>query len=312
MDNAALEVGRPRDRADLQSAPAEDWFIDPASPLWKVFANPFVLVFGLMRDGMLNCLDPDFTIAFVEHDIGMVRPDIRIQRIARFFTHAIYGTKTEAANFARPVMKAHIRVTGFNPVTGEDYHADSERSLLMCHVILWMSVAKMYEEYVGPLTDRERDDFMRDAAKLGALIGVPQTLLTWKQAEEYWDSLRPSLSMGPSGRMLVRPFTVGKLWPGNPAEANLPEHLSKAVQSVLAPILRMEADLAWATIDRVDSRMLGLERGPVLRSAILVRLMGKGTAKVMGIPIVRDRIEVWLSPGVHKTLVRARLASSHG
>lgn len=308
MDNAALDEAPTR--SDLQEAPAEDWFIDPASPLWKVFANPFVLVFGLMRDGMLNCLDPDFTIAFVEHDIGMVRPDIRIQRIARFFTHAVYGTKTEAANFARPVLNAHSRVTGFNPVTGEDYHADSERSLLMCHVILWMSVAKMYEEYVGPLTDQERDDFMRDAAKLGALIAVPQTLLTWKQAEDYWDSLRPSLSMGPSGKMLVRPFTVGKLWPGATEEL-LPTPLAPAAGLFLAPILRMVADTAWATIDRVDSRMLGLERGPVLRSAILVRLMGKGIAQIMGIPTVRDRIEVWLGPGVHKTLVRARRVSSH-
>lgn len=290
----------------------EDWFLGPQSPMWKMFANPFVTIFGLERDGMLNILDPHFTVAFVEHDIGMTRPDIRIQRIARFFTHAIYGTKTEAVNFSRAVTNAHERVRGFDPVTGTDYYAAAERSLLICHAILWMSVAKMYEEYIAPLTAQERDDFTRDAAKLGALIGVPETLLTWAQMEEYWESLRPSLSISPSGRMLVRPFTVGKLWPGNPAETLLPRPLYVALRPVLGMALRMYADLAWATIDRVDSRMLGLERGPVLRSPALVRWMGKGVARLMGTPALRDRIERFLGPGIHKTAVRARAVMEGG
>ncbi|WP_413784733.1 oxygenase MpaB family protein [Mycolicibacterium llatzerense] len=142
------------------------------------------------------------------------------------------------------------------------------------------------------------------AAKLGALIGVPETLLTWAQMEEYWESLRPSLSISPSGRMLVRTFTVGKLWPGNPAEAHLPKPLYKALSPILGVLLRIYTDLAWATIDRVDARMLGLERGPVLRSPALVRLMGKGVARLMGTPEIRDKIERSLGPGIHKTAAR--------
>jgi len=256
-----------------------------------------------MRDGILNALFPHFAIGFLEHDIALDDPLRRMRNIGRWFGLAVWGTREEAAKASRTVRNAHKKVRGFDPVTGRNYDATDPDGLLLGHVILWMSLITIRDAYVAPITASQRDRALEEAATVGELIGVParRIPLTWAECEAYWEARKPEMCVGRSGRRLLRPFTAGSLPEGGFAAA-----LPAPVRLAAPPFVRMAADMALCTMDDDELMMVGLERGPELRSARLVKLYGRAIARVMGTPPVRARIEQQLGDRYQSTLARAR------
>jgi uncharacterized protein (DUF2236 family) len=217
-----------------------------------------ILLLGGGRALLMQLAHPLVAAGVDEHSDFRTHPIRRLRRTVHMTMAIIFGDRETALAAARGVNHVHTRVRG------SGYRALDPDLLIWVHATLVDSALVTYETFVGPLTERERDDFYKESKLVGELLGIPRDRFpeTRRDFDAYMEAMMVS---GPVqvderakelGRLVLRPAL--RLLPGPvmiPFEVVtaglLPETLRTQYGLVWGPGQRRAFKLAVKTVPRL-------------------------------------------------------------
>jgi uncharacterized protein (DUF2236 family) len=227
---------------------------------------------GWGRAILLQLAHPLIAAGVYEHSAFRANARIaatRLHATIRAMLALTFGTDAERESALHAIRTIHQRVQGTLPhsvgpfVAGTPYSAEDPALVLWVHLTLLESVPLVYDRFVGPLTERDRDDYCDEASWVAVALGaraddVPRTWAgALAQLECGYASGR--IVVGPQARELAHAVlspTLGRLFP----PASWFNRLVTA--GLLPPRVREQYGLPWD-----ERRQRALDRAiPLVRA----------------------------------------------
>jgi uncharacterized protein (DUF2236 family) len=204
-----------------------------------------ILFLGGGRALLMQLAHPKVAAGVDEHSDFRAHPIRRLRRTIRMTMAIVFGDRETALRAARTVNQVHLRVKG------KGYRAMDPDLLLWVHATLADTAVVTYEAFVGPLTEREREEFYQEFKLLGELLGIPRDRFpnTMPDFQAYMEAM---MTTGPVhvdqrakdlARLVLRPSL--RLLPG---PAMIPFEVVTA--GLLPATLRTQYGLAWGAGQR--------------------------------------------------------------
>ncbi|MCW5805255.1 MAG: DUF2236 domain-containing protein [Deltaproteobacteria bacterium] len=192
--------------------------LGPRSYGWRL-GGDVGLFLGGGRAGLLQLAHPMVAYAIDHH--SATRADV-VGRFQRTFAHVfamIFGNLEEAFAAARRVHAIHARIHGEireavgGWPAGTRYHANDPEALRWVHATLVDTTLLVRARIDGPVAPGDRDGYVADMNRFGALFGIPRALLPASAAEHdaYMRQMFASdrIAVAPCAREMAR-FLVGR------------------------------------------------------------------------------------------------------
>src|SRR2546427_662190 len=218
---------------------------DPAVPVsWRLNAERLVLL-GWARAMLLQFAPPLVAQGVADHSrfrAGRLSAARRLRHTVRAMLALSFGSAAECEAALSGIRAIHRRVNGSLPravgpfAAGTRYSAEDPELVVWVHLTLLESIPLVYELFIEPLSDAQRDTFCREAAWLAHALGVPEGM-----APLSWNGLRQDLArtyasgrivVGPTARDLaaavLNPLALGASCRGEPARSSVSNTLPVA------------------------------------------------------------------------------------
>ena len=204
----------------------------------------------------------------------------RLHATVRAMLALTFGTDAERQHALYGIQQIHRRVRGHLPTAvgacaaGTAYSAEDPALVLWVHLTLLESVPLVYELFVAPVTDAERDEYCAGAAWVALALGaraadVPRT---WRdmQAAMARTYASGAIAVGPQARELAQVVLAPKIGTFIPPAAWLNRLVTVGL---LPPHIREQYGLVWdarrqRALDRVIPTVRALRHRLPLRLAI--------------------------------------------
>jgi uncharacterized protein (DUF2236 family) len=178
----------------------------PGSPVWRVSRHSVVFL-GAGRAALLQLAHPWVAQAVADHSIAAKDP---VRRLRRTFAHVfamVFGSVDQALGSARQVFRAHTAIAGrlrrdVGPfAAGSPYRALEVEAAHWVHATLADTAVRIYELAVAPLSCAEKDAYLRESARFGALLGIPEERMepSWSAFSAYNQRMWASDVLDPAG-----------------------------------------------------------------------------------------------------------------
>lgn len=199
-------------RQTLRQAEDEGHF-GPSSAIWRIHREA-VSGLGLLRALLMELAHPWVAQGVVEHSTFQQQPTERLLAITEASLLLVFGSRSQADRVAARIRGVHARIRG---VLAEDvgkwrrgtpYRADDPEALLW----VWMTVVDttlcVHRYCFGPLEEAAERAYLRDAGRLGTMLGIPPELLPTERRAldaltDRWLS-DGTLAVGTQARALAR------------------------------------------------------------------------------------------------------------
>lgn len=167
----------------------------PESAYWRIGRESVLFLAG-GRAALLQLAHPYVAYGVDQHSKTKTDPGGRFERTFRYVFRMVFGDRDKALAAARRVYAVHRRITGSIPTAagafpaGHRYEANQVDALVWVLATLVDGALVGYERFVGPLTEAERDQYVREAKRFGLLFGIPESALPNDHAEfrRFWDA----------------------------------------------------------------------------------------------------------------------------
>lgn len=159
-----------------------DGYFSPESAVWRI-AREAVLMLGGGYALLMQAAHPLVAAGIVAHSDFRRKPWHRLAGTMNAIYTVVYGTKAEADRAAARVRSLHAGVRGSIPErlgpypAGTPYSAGDPGLLLWVHSTLVDTAFVMYETFVRPLAEEEREGFWEDMKLVACLFGTPASVL---------------------------------------------------------------------------------------------------------------------------------------
>jgi len=163
----------------------------PESMMWRINRELAVLLAGPAA-AVLQVAHPMVAEGVALHSRFRVDAVGRLSRtLAAVYTVA-FGTSAEVAWVREAVARKH------HAVRGPGYSAFDPGAQLWVLATLIMASVTMYERFVGPLTDAERNRFLEENRSFGRIFGVDPGLIwaDWPALLAYWEAVLRNSDFG--------------------------------------------------------------------------------------------------------------------
>ncbi|MEY9913057.1 uncharacterized protein (DUF2236 family) [Catenulispora sp. MAP12-49] len=186
---------------------------------------------GAGRAILLQVAHPKVAQGVSEHSRFTENPLKRLRGTLDFIYGTTLGTSEESARVASVVNRIHTYVTGAG------YSANDPDLQLWVAATLYKSAVQMYELTLGPMPAAMQEEFCRESALYGTLLGCPEDMWPSSVAEfeKYWDGALAALVVSDDAKRICHdllysravPFYLRPLLPVNRLITTglLPEHL---------------------------------------------------------------------------------------
>ncbi|MEU6659994.1 oxygenase MpaB family protein [Streptomyces sp. NPDC046821] len=244
----------PRNRALIHDTPGPRWF-GPDRPIRTVHGDASMFIGGISAL-LLQSLHPLAMAAVSAHSGFRGDPWGRLQRTSTFLAMTTYGPADGAQQACDKVRGIHARVRGVT-AEGERYRAADPHLLGWVHIAEVDSFLRAHQRYgARPLTRYQYDEYVGDAARVAAALGVLDPPTNCAELTARFASYRSELRATPEARAAARFLLFN---PPVPLVARLPYSVLAAnAVSLLPPWAAAELRLPRvALIDTVAVRPLG-------------------------------------------------------
>jgi uncharacterized protein (DUF2236 family) len=189
---------------------------DATAPVsWRLNAERLVLL-GWARAMLLQFAHPLVAQGVADHSTfrtGGLSAARRLHHTVRAMLSLSFGSPAERDAALAGIKAIHRRVNGSLPRTvgpftaGTRYSAEDPELVGWVHLTLLDSIPLVYELFIEPISEADRDTFCREAAWLAHALGVPDgmTPLSWSGVREALDRTYTSgrIVVGPTARDLA-------------------------------------------------------------------------------------------------------------
>lgn len=275
----SLVAPLPTDDAELLERAGFDPRTDPEAGLFPAdcwlrrISGEQAVLFGGGRALLLEIAHPLIAVGVAEHSNFRADPFGRLRRTLDAMSAIAFGSRRRALAAARSVERAHHGVRGrldvdAGPFPSGTRYDGRDRDLMGW---VWATLADtalvVYERFVEPLDEGDRDSYLADHARLARLLGVPADWLPESHAafRRYFDAMLEgeTLTVTPTARDIARCVLEPPV--RGPATATL-----RGMTAALLPDrLRAEFGLRWdekraakteALVDSIRKLRTGTER----------------------------------------------------
>jgi len=242
-------------RTHAQRLAARDGYFSPESVIRRLGNSPVTPLLGGGAAVLLQVAHPLVACGVVDHS-GYER-DLwrRLVGTMRALYLIAFGDRNEAERAGAVVQAVHARVHGttttelgpFPP--GTSYAASDPELMLWVHATIVHSSLAAYEQFVQPLSQAEREQYLREMNQVAELFGTPARVLplTYREFRAYFDAQLAghSITVTSPARdvasvILATPFS-------RPLRILAPAHRLATVR-ILPPRLRDEYGLRWTAL----------------------------------------------------------------
>lgn len=150
-------------------------FFKPNTPFWNVNREWLTVLSG-PRAVLLELAHPKIAQGVAAHSDYKHHPFKRLRNTLRTMNLLIYGTEAQAQIALRHYHKCHRRVHGELP-DGTPYDAHDPFLRLWVLATLIDSALLGYDQFVQPLTLRDKESYYADCHTLATLLGLPSALM---------------------------------------------------------------------------------------------------------------------------------------
>ena len=137
------------------------------SVLRRIFREN-VLLLGGGRALLLQLAHPSVALGVAQHSSFETDPFARLRRTLTVVNDIVFGDDDTADRAAEGLRRVHDRVTGAG------YAANDPELLLWVHATLLDTGLRIYNGFVAPLSDADRERAYLDAVTLAEVFGVPR------------------------------------------------------------------------------------------------------------------------------------------
>lgn len=277
----STSVDRPQfervlDRLQSEVADPRAGLFGPGSMTWKVNRHA-ILGLGGGRALLLQTAHPWVAHAVEQHSRFREDPHGRGERTFKAVGAMIFGDLDMALRAARRVHAVHGRVKGEMAVPvgafaqGTRYDANQVEGLLWVFATLWETSALVYEMFVAPLNDEEKNAYYEEGKRFAACFGIPDEALPedWSAFlaynERMWNSLE--LEVDSVSAEIARSV----LKPPQPALAPLMEWFTILTAGLMPPRIRHQYRFPFGRLERAvfDASVRAIQLGFPLAPAYI-------------------------------------------
>lgn len=246
-------------RIDFTSPPGEPALLPPDSVQWRVYKNQIALGIGGIAAVLLEFAEPRIRSGVWDHSTYKADPIGRSRRTGLVAMLACYGPASKAREVIGMVNRMHGKVVGETPA-GEKYRALDPVLLDWVAATASYGFLTAYDRFVSPLSQAEKDRFMRDSEAIGREFGARHTPGSITEFMAMMDDLEPRFEPHPIIIEFLSIIESGRAAP------SIPRFLHRAVARAAVSLLP----------DWLQDR-LGLREGYRLRTMdrIALRLAGR-------------------------------------
>jgi uncharacterized protein (DUF2236 family) len=216
-----------------------------------------VALVGWLRALLLQIAHPLIAAGVADHSTFRASSAAkfgRLQQTIDTMLRITFGTVHEREQAIEGIRTIHRRVHGTLAVAcgvfpaGTPYSAQDPTLLLWVHATLVESVVLTFEQIVGPLTPRERDEYCADSADVAIELGAEP-----EATPRSWDALRAYLAeryasgeivVGHPARVLSSALLAAA--PGWLGRRAVPPVMSLVAAGMLPPHIRDQYGLPWS------------------------------------------------------------------
>ncbi|MEN3271636.1 MAG: hypothetical protein V7636_397 [Actinomycetota bacterium] len=159
-----------------------------------------VLFLGGGRALLLQLAHPDVARGVTEHSSFEEDPFSRLRRTITVVDAIVFGDDDDADRAADGLRRVH------HFVTGPGYEANDPALLFWVHATLVDTGMRIYNGFVAPLSDADRERAHADAITLAEVFGVPRTdqPATYADFRAYMRSMVATLEVTDTARAVAR------------------------------------------------------------------------------------------------------------
>jgi uncharacterized protein (DUF2236 family) len=181
----------------------------PDSMMWKINRERVVLLGGACA-AVLQVAHPQVAMGVAAHSKFRNDSTARLRRTLDAVYTVAFGSAEEVERVRGVVARAHAPVQGKSPAPYSAFDSDAQLWVL---ATLIMASTNMFRRFVGPLTEKELNQFLEENARFGEVFGLSSALLpqTWPEFEDYWRGMMDGSLLGSHpvcgevARAVVRP-----------------------------------------------------------------------------------------------------------
>jgi uncharacterized protein (DUF2236 family) len=181
--------------------------LGPGSVSWMVLADVAAFVGGI-RALLVQSAHPEVVAGVGDHSRYREDPLGRLSRTSAYVTATTFGAIPEVERAVEQVKRIHRIVSGISS-RGIPYDADDPGFSAWVHNALTDSFLVAHQAYGGiPLSPVDEDRFVREQAKVGALLGadpMPDNAVSLARWIELHPDLAPSREMREAVDFLIDP-----------------------------------------------------------------------------------------------------------
>lgn len=161
-------------RIDFSNPPGEPALLAPDSVQWRVYKNQIALGIGGIAAVLLEFADPRIRSGVWDHSTYKADPIGRSRRTGMVAMLACYGPASTAREVIGMVNRMHGKVKGETP-SGTRYRALDPDLLDWVAATASYGFLSAYDRFVAPVSDADKDRFMRDSEAIGREFGARHT-----------------------------------------------------------------------------------------------------------------------------------------
>jgi uncharacterized protein (DUF2236 family) len=225
----------------------------PGSVSWRIDRELMVLAGGSCAL-LLQAAHPSVAAGVAQHSTYASDPFGRLMRTLDSSFSVVFGTRSEAEATLRRVNAIHTAVRGRRD-DGAAYSALEPEALLWVHATLIDTAVRVFDRFVAPLTDDDRQRYHEESARVGIALGIPADTMpaTFGQLRQWMEDMIGSgrVRVTSDARRIARTVLYPTRFPPRPAwdVAHLVSMTS------LHPEIRRQYGIGWS-----PARERGMER----------------------------------------------------
>lgn len=243
---------------DFSSPVGEPALLAPDSVQWRIYKNPIALGIGGIAAVLLEFAEPRIRSGVWDHSTYKADPIGRSRRTGLVAMLACYGPASSAKTVIGSVNRLHGKVKGETP-GGEKYRAMDPELLDWVAATASYGFLMAYDRFVHPLSDADKDRFMRDGDAIGREFGARHTPPTVDAFMEMMAALEPRFEPHPIIFEFLDIIQSGRAAPGVPRF--LHRAIARASVSLLPAHIRRRLDLGarfdLTRVDRIALKLAG-------------------------------------------------------
>jgi uncharacterized protein (DUF2236 family) len=212
--------------------------------IWRVSRESAVALAGTCAL-LMQFAHPKVAAGVRDHSSFEIDPVGRLRRTFDLTMALVFGPQDSALSAARVINSRH------RAITGPGYAATDPQLLLWVQATLVYSGLRAYRDFVGPITDADRELYYQDNKRVGALLGIPADLYPSdiRGFDSYLERMIEGgeIVVGETARRMAE-VILRQGFPGVPRMAFAP--LTPITAGLLPTRLREDYGLKWGRVER--------------------------------------------------------------